>query len=115
MLPLMSGNDPQARVEVISEARIEGRCDSKPPEVEPIGLSHAASELLLEHIEVGEDPVLGLNSSRNERCSGLDAESYRRLCDPVYEPADEVSPERPRPLLMASLMRGRKAREVRFR
>lgn len=57
MLPLVRGNDPQARVEVVVEARSEGRGDAQPAEIESIRLSHAASHLLLQRIEVIEDLV----------------------------------------------------------
>ena len=51
----MRGNDPQTRVEIVFDARVERGDDSKTPEIEPARFAEAADQLALKTVEGIQD------------------------------------------------------------
>jgi hypothetical protein len=92
MEPLMRGYDPQTRVEIVFDARIERGGDSKTSEIEPVRFPEAADQLALKTVEGIQDQDLGLEVPRHERRGGLRPEAHGWLDDMGEKPADEVSP-----------------------
>src|SRR5207247_2075063 len=91
MPSLVREQHPEAGVEVIGEACIEGGDDARAIEVEAGGGFEPKGELRLEPREIGNDTVPGAGACWHEARDGLEPHASRWLERPGKEPPDEIA------------------------
>ena len=92
MPALMSRNDPEAGIEVVSQPPVKGGRDPQAPQIDAVSSAKTIHKLSLQAIEFREQ-LLSRACGRGDEWGGrLDTHAHRRLGGPAQKPSDKIAP-----------------------